>query len=114
MYEKPTLTASNKCLKSETALNLEDRVAALDRFSQRLVNSTEGPGEWNKSFKRRVPRCQETMTPLHRSENQSAASRRTKKLLAKSNWFRSSKEEAEPEEWTSAQPQEEVAKKSGG
>ena len=44
---------------------------------------------------RKVARCLAARTPLHRSAHQSAATRRTKKLLARSNWFRSSKEEAE-------------------
>ena len=123
-YEKPT--APNRCLQSETALNqnslirclgnevgrrldsfsesvpLRERVAALDRFSQKLLNSGHSLPTVRgilvsgiKGHKRKVERCEAARTPLHRSSNQSAASRRTKKLLAITNWFRSTKEEAE-------------------
>ena len=51
---------------------------------------------------RKVARCLAARTPLHRSAQQSAATRRTKKLLAKSNWFRNSREEAEVGEESSA------------
>jgi hypothetical protein len=39
-----------------------------------------------------VARCKEQRTPLHRSATQSATARRTKKLLAKCNWFRQTPE----------------------
>ena len=45
-----------------------------------------------KGYKRKIARCLENKTPLHRSAAQSAKSRRTKKLLAKSNWFRNEQE----------------------
>ena len=41
-----------------------------------------------KGNKRRIIRCQAKSVPLHRSAKQSDATRRTKKLLAKSQWFR--------------------------
>ena len=41
-----------------------------------------------KGYKRRVARSVANNIPLHMSAGQSAAARRTKKLLAKSNWFR--------------------------
>ena len=134
-YEKPT--APNRCLQSETALNqnslirclgnevgrrldsfsgtvpLRERVAALDRFSQKLLNSghslTTVRGIFVsgiKGYQRKVARCEAARTPLHRSSGQSAASRMTKKLLAKSNWFRSAKEESETGERSSQQWEE--------
>jgi hypothetical protein len=136
-YEKPT--APNRCLQSETALNqnslirclgnevgrrldsfsgtvpLRERVAALDRFSQKLLNSGHSLATVRsiivsgiKGYQRKVARCEAARTPLHRSSGQSAASRRTKKLLAKSNWFRSAKEESETGE-KSSQPWEDQA-----
>ena len=41
-----------------------------------------------KGFKRRVARSIERGEPLHRSAAQSSGARRSKKLLAKSQWFR--------------------------
>ena len=108
--------ASNRCLQSETALNqnclirslgnevgrrldsfsgsvgVEMRIAALARFRQKMLNS--GHNVRNilvsgiKGFKRRVARCQASGTPLHRNANQSSGARRSKKLLAKTQWFR--------------------------
>ena len=51
---------------------------------------------------RKVARSKKLKTPLHRSANQSANSRRKKKLLARSQWVRSSKE-GEEEEGTNPQ-----------
>ena len=71
------------------------RVAALDRFSQKLLNSGHKVETIRnilvsgiKGYKRRVARCKQQGLPLHRSAKQSAQSRRSKKLLARSNWFR--------------------------
>ena len=116
--------ASNRCLQSETALNqnclvqslgnevgrrldsfsgsvgMEMRVAALDRFSEKLLNSGHKVETIRnilvsgiKGFKRRVARCEARNIPLHRIAQQSASTRRTKKLLAKSQWFRDSQED---------------------
>jgi hypothetical protein len=46
-----------------------------------------------KGHKRRVARCEQQGLPLHRSAAQSAQSRRTKKLLARSNWFRQERDD---------------------
>jgi hypothetical protein len=133
-YEKPT--APNRGLQADTALNqnslmrslsnevgrrldsfsetvaLRERVAALDQFSQKLLNSGHSVGTVRKilvngiiGYHRKVSRCKAAGTPIHRSSSQSAASRRTKKLLARTNWFRGSKEEAETGE-ESSQPWE--------
>ena len=133
-FEKPT--SPNRCLQADTALNqnslmrslsnevgrrldsfsetvaLRERVAALDKFSQKLLNSGHSVGTVRKilvngitGYQRKVSRCKAAGTPIHRSSNQSAASRRTKKLLAKTNWFRGSKEDAETGE-ESSQPWE--------
>ena len=121
-YEKPT--ASNRCLQEDTALNHnslimalsnevgrrldsysssmpnKERVDALDRFSQKLVNSGHAVKTIRtilvggiKGYKRKVARCAARSVPLHRSAGQSASSRRTKKLLAKSQWFRKDNQE---------------------
>ena len=94
---------------SETVA-LRERVVALDRFSQKLLNSGHSLETVRnilvsgiKGYQRKVTRCKAARTPLHRSSGQSAVSRRTKKLLAKSNWFRSAKDEAETGE-KSSQP----------
>ena len=70
---------------SETVA-FSERVSALDRFSQKLLNSGHSLGTVRnilvsgiKGFKRKVARCQAGRVPLHRSASQSAASRRTKK-----------------------------------
>ena len=123
-YEKPT--APNRCLQADTALNqnslirslsnevgrrldsfsetvpMDARISALDRFSQKLLNSGHNLATVRnilvggiKGYKRKVARSVAAKTPIHRSSQISAASRRTKKLLAKTNWFRNNKEEAE-------------------
>ena len=72
-----------------------ERVDALDKFSQKLVNSGHTIKTIRtilvggiKGYKRKVAICAARSVPLHRSAGQSASSRRTKKLLAKSQWFR--------------------------
>ena len=73
----------------------EERVREMDKFSKKMVNSGHSIKTTRsvlisgmKGFKRRVARAKEKNMPLHRSAGQSAAARRTKKLLAKTNWFR--------------------------
>ena len=79
---------------------LKERIVAINNFSQKLVNSghqlktardiiTNGL----KGYIRKVNKCKDMGVPLHRSALQSAQSRRTKKLLARSNWFRNEQEE---------------------
>ena len=111
-YEKPT--TSDKCLQSDTALNhncmikslsneferrldkfsstvvLNERVEALDSFSQKMISSGPTvqaarniPVNGIKSHLRRVERSREQGTHLHRSAADSAPKRRKKKLLAK-------------------------------
>ena len=63
---------------------------------------------------RKVARYLAARTPLHRSAQQSAATKRTKKLLARSNWFRSSKEEAELGEESSLQREDQRGAQSHG
>ena len=67
-YEKPI--TSNRTLQSDTALNQNCLIKS-------LANEVEE---------------QEQRTPLHKSATQSATARRTKKLLAKCNWFRQTPE----------------------
>ena len=61
---------------------------------------------------RGVARSKERGTSLHRSTNQSAGSRRTKKLLARTQWFRGNEQETEGEErsTTTATSRERVAR----
>ena len=70
-------------------------MAALNNFASKLVNS----GHTLKSIRsilingirghlRKVERCRKSGSPFHRSAAQSAPLRRTKKLLAKTKWFR--------------------------
>ena len=73
----------------------EEKVREMDKFSKKMVNSGHSIKTTRsvlisgmKGFKRRVARAREKKIPLHRSAGQSAAARRTKKLLAKTNWFR--------------------------
>ena len=63
-----------------------------------------------KGYKRRVARSVEQNIPLHRNAGQSAAARRTKKLLAKSNWFRQTAGDTDDGE----DGQEGVADRRGG
>jgi hypothetical protein len=79
---------------------LKERVAVINTFSQKLINSghilkTARDVICNglKGYKRKVARCVKMGTPIHRSATQSAKSRRTKKLLARSNWFRQEQDE---------------------
>ena len=142
-YEKPT--ASNRCLQTDTALNqnclmrslgnevgrrldsfsatvaLSERVAVLDRFSQKLLNSGHSLATARRilisgitGHIRKVARCLAARTPLHRSAKQSAATRRTKKLLARSNWFSSAKDEAETGEENTMQRDAELSDHSHG
>ena len=97
------------------------RVAVLDRFSQNLLNSGHSLATVRKilisgitGHQRKVARCLAARTPLHRSAQQSAATRRTKKLLARSNWFRSSKEEAELGEESSVRREDQPGAQSRG
>ena len=62
----------------------------LDKFSQKMLNSGHTVNTVRsilvsgiKGYKRRVARSVEQNTPLHSNAGQSAAARRTKKLLAK-------------------------------
>ena len=77
-----------------------ERVAVINTFSQKLINSGHKLKTVRdiicnglKGYKRKVARCLKNGSPIHRSATQSAKSRRTKKLLAKSNWFRSEQED---------------------
>ena len=67
----------------------EEKVAALNRFSQKLLNSGHTVKTIRsilvsgiKGYKRRVASSAFQNIPLHRSVGQSAATRRSKKLLA--------------------------------
>ena len=83
---------------SETVL-MRERTSALNRFSQKLLNSGHSLATVRsvmvsgiKGYKRRVARCKAAGTPMHRSATESATTRGTKKLLAKSNWSRQSED----------------------
>ena len=67
---------------SET-VEIREKVAALDRFSQKLTNSGHNITTVRsilvsgiKGYKRRVARCKEKRTPLHRSATHSTTARR--------------------------------------
>ena len=51
-----------------------------------------------KGFHRRVARSLEKGEPLHRSAGQSAKSRSSKKLMAKTQWFRKGEESSQKDE----------------
>ena len=72
-----------------------ERIKVLDEFSYKMVNSGHAkPAIWKvliggiKGYERDVKKCKETGKPLNRSAAYNARSRKRKKLLAKSNWFR--------------------------
>ena len=97
-----------------------ERITVLDRFSQKLINSGHSLATVRKilvsgitGHQRKVARCLAARTPLHRSAQQSAASRRTKKLLARSNWFRDGRDEADLGEESSWQREEQSAQPGG-
>ena len=80
---------------TSATISQQDKNEAINIFSQKLINSghtikaaREIIVSGLKGFKRRVTRCKDMGLPLHRSAGQSAQSRRTKKLLARSSWFR--------------------------
>ena len=80
---------------SNRSVGMEERIVAIDKFSQKMVNSGHAVKTVRiilvsglKGYKRIVIRSVAKNIPLHRSAGQSAAAKRTKKLLAKSNWFR--------------------------
>ena len=79
---------------SET-VPIQDKVEMLDRFCQKMVNSGHQVKSIRvvmvggiKGYKRKLARSLERGEPIHRSSQQSAGARRTKKLLAKTKWFR--------------------------
>ena len=83
-----------------SSMDNKERIKVLDIFSQKLVNSGHNIKTIRnilvggiKGYKRKVARCQARGEPVHRSAGQSAGSRRSKKLLAKSQWFRKEKPE---------------------
>ena len=84
------------------SIPIQDKVEILDEFSQKLTNSGHSIKTVRtilvggiKGFQRRVARSKERGEPLHRSSKQSAKSRRTKKLLAKTQWFRKDEESSQ-------------------
>ena len=133
-YKKPM--ASNRCLQAETALNqnclvrslsnevirrldsfspgmpILDRVAVLDKYSQKLANSGHKTTSIRnimvngiRGYQRRVARCKAQGMPLHRSAHQSSGARRKKKLLAGTNWFRDAKKD-EQQRWRASEADE--------
>ena len=73
----------------------EEKVAVMDMYGQKLANTGHKmPAIRNimingiRGFQRRVSRCKAQGVPLHRSAHQSSGTRRKKKLLARTNWFR--------------------------
>ena len=101
---------------SET-VHLEERVAAVDVFHQDLINSGHSLSTTRgilvsgiTDHVRKVGRCREKRTPLHRSARQSLGSRRTKKPLAKTQRIISTgKEEEDGEMATTPAPYGRVA-----
>ena len=79
------------------SVGVEERIVVLDKFSQKMIKSGHQMKvvrnilvDGIKGRKRRVARSVALNIPLHRSAGQSAVARRKKKLLARSNWFRTS------------------------
>ena len=83
-------------------VGIEMKVEALDIFCQKMINSGHSISTVRsvlvsgvKGYDRRVARCKASGIPLHRSAAQSSGARRTKKLLAKTQWFRQESGETE-------------------
>ena len=83
-------------------VEIEMRIDALDIFCQKMINSGHSIDTVRsilvsgvKGYDRRVARCKASGAPLHRSAAQSSGARRTKKLLAKTQWFRQESKESE-------------------
>ena len=96
-----------------------EKVEILDKFSQKLVNSGHTMKTVRtilvggiKGYLRKVARSLEKGEPLHRSSKQSSKARRTKKLLARTDWFRKEKEEGSTQEPVQAPMVRGGAKKS--
>ena len=92
------------------SVGMGEKTGALDIFSQKLLNSGHKVATIRsilvsgiKGYKRRVSRCLAGNIPLHRSAGQSADKRRRKKLLAKTQWFRSPGQDDEADEETYSQ-----------
>ena len=103
---------------SET-VPMDAKIAALDKFSQKLLNSGHSLATVRnilvggiKGYRRKVARSLAAKTPIHRSSQMSAASRRTKKLLARTNWFRTNRDEAETGESSQDEPRVATKKRS--
>ena len=88
---------------------IDEKVKILDNFCQKMTNSGHSVKSIRvilvggiKGYKRKLARSMERGEPVHRSSHQSAGTRRTKKLLAKSRWF---KEDAKELETTTTMPE---------
>ena len=94
-----------ECMKSlylSQTISVKDKVDMLNKFCQKMINSGHSVKSIRvvlvggiRGYKRKLTRSLERGEPVHRSSQQSAGSRRTKKLLAKNKWFR---EEGKPED----------------
>ena len=103
---------------SET-VPIKDKVEMLDRFCQKMVNSGHTVKSIRvvmvggiKGYKRKLLRNLERGEPVHRSSQQSAGARRTKKLLARTKWFRD-EGQAEKERTPEAGPSRQGAVQTG-
>ena len=76
---------------------MEEKVEVLDQFTQKLTRGGHKLVTIRKILvngikfhERKVKRCKKECKPVHRSVVESSKARKSKKLSAKSNWFRRS------------------------
>ena len=86
-------------------VNIDDRREVIDNFCQKMINSGHSVEEAKinlvsglKGWKSKVERSKTNNTPLHRSASESSRSRRFKKLVGKSSWFKNKKSDEFSEE----------------
>ena len=101
-----------RLLNCHRGLHKSYKEAVVDQYSQKLLNSGFGRPQvvriivaGIKGYERKVARCLVEGRPLYRTARQSGASRARKKILGKSEWFRTqkkSKEEEAPEVYGSS------------
>ena len=100
-----------RMLNCSEHVNIDDRREVIDNFGQKMINSGHSVEEARrnvvsglKGWKSKVERSKTNNTPLHRSASESSGSRRFKKLVGKSSWFKNKKSDESLEESLSNPP----------
>ena len=88
-----------RMLTTSLDIPMQIRCEILDKFAQKMMNSGHSleAARRNtisgiKGYESKIAKCLQAGTPINRSAASSGASRRRKKLIGKSEWFRKEKE----------------------